>query len=483
MTATFKHSGGIALGPLATPPSNPENGFLYYDSSLGKFQMYVSGAFQAMPDQTVIDALMGADIAYGISDGSKKNIQASSDDLDSAINDLDIAIGDLDATPTNYTPVDAAVVASHLAAIDAALATAGSFSFSDADFELYKDADATAKAVFDLSAIGASATRTITMPNSNVNLGLIATAIQSSEKGSANGVAPLNGSSKIDATYLPSYVDDVLEYANFAALPGTGETGKIYVTLDDNKGYRWTGSVYLEVSPSDVNSVNGQTGVVVLTTTNIAEGTNLYYTAARFNTAFSGKSTSDLAEGSNLYFTDARAKSAAVTDAINDGVTDVAPSQNAVYDALALKLSSVSQDTTPSLGGNLTLGNNVLLEGSNGLRRGGASAFVEEQYFDSISLSASQTNTTISSLTFAHASFEGFEMVYKIKEATSNDIRIGTFKVVTNGSAISYADTYNETASTGVTLSATISGSDILIQYSSGSNGASMKVDVKRIKA
>ena len=40
---------------------------------------------------------------------------------------------------------------------------------------------------------------------------------------------------------------------------------------------------------------------------------------------------------SNLYFTDARAKAAAVADAISDGVTDVAPSQNAVFDALATK--------------------------------------------------------------------------------------------------------------------------------------------------
>ena len=42
---------------------------------------------------------------------------------------------------------------------------------------------------------------------------------------------------------------------------------------------------------------------------------------------------------SNLYFTTARAKSAAVADAINNGTTDVAPSQNSVFDALALKLN------------------------------------------------------------------------------------------------------------------------------------------------
>ena len=55
---------------------------------------------------------------------------------------------------------------------------------------------------------------------------------------------------KVPSTQLPSYVDDVVEYANFAALPATGETGKIYVTLDDNLTYRWGGSEYVEISKS-----------------------------------------------------------------------------------------------------------------------------------------------------------------------------------------------------------------------------------------
>jgi len=54
----------------------------------------------------------------------------------------------------------------------------------------------------------------------------------------------------VPAAQLPSYVDDVEEYADFASLPVTGETGKIYVTLDDNKTYRWSGSVYVEISAS-----------------------------------------------------------------------------------------------------------------------------------------------------------------------------------------------------------------------------------------
>ena len=41
-------------------------------------------------------------------------------------------------------------------------------------------------------------------------------------------------------------------------------------------------------------------------TTDLAEGTNLYYTQSRFDTAFSNKTTTDLTEGTNLYYTDAR---------------------------------------------------------------------------------------------------------------------------------------------------------------------------------
>jgi hypothetical protein len=66
--------------------------------------------------------------------------------------------------------------------------------------------------------------------------------------GAANGVATLAGDGKVPSNQLPSYVDDVVEVANYAALPVTGETGKIYITLDNNKVYRWGGSVYVEVA-------------------------------------------------------------------------------------------------------------------------------------------------------------------------------------------------------------------------------------------
>jgi hypothetical protein len=221
--------------------------------------------------------------------------------------------------------------------VDAAAGEAG--NALDGTFTIDNTADPTKQIAFDASGIATGTVRTISMPDEDVDLGLVSTAIQSSEKGAANGVAPLNALSKIDATYLPSYVDDVEEYANLAAFPVTGETGKIYVAIDTGFIYRWSGSAYVEINPSAVTSVNGEVGVVVLDTDDIDEGSsNLYYTQTRFDDAFAAKDTDDLDEGAtNLYFTDARAKAAAVADAIADGVTDVAPSQNAVFDALALK--------------------------------------------------------------------------------------------------------------------------------------------------
>ena len=45
---------------------------------------------------------------------------------------------------------------------------------------------------------------------------------------------------------------------------------------------------------------------ISLTTANITEGANLYYTQARFDAALAAKSTSDLSEGTNLYLTNSR---------------------------------------------------------------------------------------------------------------------------------------------------------------------------------
>lgn len=76
----------------------------------------------------------------------------------------------------------------------------------------------------------------------------------------------------IPSNQLPGYVDDVLEFANLAAFPVTGEAGKIYLDLGTagTPQYRWSGSAY-----SAITSSPGSTD-------SVPEGaTNLYFTETR----------------------------------------------------------------------------------------------------------------------------------------------------------------------------------------------------------
>lgn len=99
-------------------------------------------------------------------------------------------------------------------------------------------------------------------------------ATSSSIATSLAGKADLDGTGKVPAAQLPSYVDDVLEFATLASFPATGETGKLYVSLATNRQYRWSGSVYIEINPSP-----GSTDAV-------PEGSiNLYFTNSRGQTA------------------------------------------------------------------------------------------------------------------------------------------------------------------------------------------------------
>lgn len=54
---------------------------------------------------------------------------------------------------------------------------------------------------------------------------------------------------KVPAAQLPSYVDDVLEFSSYTDFPQPGEKGKIYITTQDNKQFRWGGSAYVEINP------------------------------------------------------------------------------------------------------------------------------------------------------------------------------------------------------------------------------------------
>lgn len=129
----------------------------------------------------------------------------------------------------------------------------------------------------DVSAV--PTTRTVNSKALSSDITLTASdvsAIPSSEKGSASGVCPLDSNSKVDASYLPSYVDDVIEaYARSGATALssswlsttsggsalTPETGKIYVLMADsgdyaaNTEFRWGGTTYVKLADGGVTSI------------------------------------------------------------------------------------------------------------------------------------------------------------------------------------------------------------------------------------
>ena len=157
--------------------------------------------------------------------------------------------------------------------------------------------------------------------NLNVNAdqvdGFEAAALEKiANKNQNNGYAGLDSAGKVANAQLPSYVDDVEEYANFASFPGTGETGKIYVAIDTGDVYRWSGSAYVQINDA-VTSADQATKLATARNINLTgpiTGTASFDGTANANIAtsldLSSKSTSNLSEGSNLYYTDTRARGA-----------------------------------------------------------------------------------------------------------------------------------------------------------------------------
>ena len=143
-------------------------------------------------------------------------------------------------------------------------------------------------------------TASATIPNTDITgLGTASTR----DAGVANGVATLDAGGKVPVSELPAAVLGALNYqgtwnanTNTPTLTSsTGTKGYYYVVsvagntnLDGITDWLvgdwavYNGTVWQKVDNTEtVTSVNGQTGAVVLTTTNIAEGTNQYFTQSR----------------------------------------------------------------------------------------------------------------------------------------------------------------------------------------------------------
>lgn len=156
----------------------------------------------------------------------------------------------------------------------------------------------------------------------------------SSHKHGAADITSVNASAItgiIDAAHLPSFVDDVIEgyYSNSKFYKTkssdgaytteiTGESGKIYVNLDDNKTYRWSGTAF----------------VVISETIALGETSTTAYRGDRGKTAYDHASAHGSAFASGLYkiTTNAAGHVTAATAVVKTDITGLGiPAQDTVY--------------------------------------------------------------------------------------------------------------------------------------------------------
>ena len=209
------------------------------DAPIGTFTVYNG-----------MDGIGSGDMLKSVYDPQNKNADIF-DYVDKAVEDVTITT---DATPTqgSKNPVQSGGVYSALQDVKEGIPTKVSDLTNDSGFiSGYTETDPTvpewakapSKPTYTATEVGA---RPNTWMPSATDVG----AIPASQKGAASGVAELDSSGKVPSVQLPSYVDDVVEFASRDSFPATGEDGKIYIAEDTNLTYRWSGTQYVEISPS-----------------------------------------------------------------------------------------------------------------------------------------------------------------------------------------------------------------------------------------
>jgi hypothetical protein len=147
------------------------------------------------------------------------------------------------------------------------------------------------------------------------------------------------------------------------------------------------------------------------------------------------------------------------------------------------KDGSVAFTGDQSMGGNdLTDATRLQLTAPKVGRSQDGSNFIEEQYVDSVTLTAS---STVNAATYAAASYVGVHVEYMIK-TNAGEIRTGKVYLAnkSDGSSVSMSDQFSETADCEVILSADFSTPNIRLRAQNlNAAAATMRLDIKLIRA
>lgn len=338
------------------------------------------GAAGTLLTKTILDNLValqnGSDFSTGTNAHTHDGRYFTETELSSDTGTSGSALVGDENTYSNFTPT-AATVKGALEGIDAELTTiiGSTGSFSDAVFRVYDNGDITKQIALEASAISTLTTRTVSMPDEDVDLGEISklrtlsgTSSGATDLGTFTGTTIPDTSTIKSAlqsleTALETMPDPMVYRGNWAAstntptlADGIGTNGDVYYVTDagtvdfgsgdidfeqgDRVVYSGTDSVWQKWDTTDqVTSVNGQTGAVTLDTDDISEG------------------------ATNKYFTDERAQDSVGTILTDTATIDFTYNDGAPSITADVKTNSINEShlTTSVAGDGLTGGNGTPL--------------------------------------------------------------------------------------------------------------------------
>lgn len=248
-----------------SPPLYPTDGQMWYDSANNELNIFVENQWTII-SKSDSAAFAGTPTAPTAAPGTNTTQIATTEFVETAIQTV-VSTGNVNSASKLAVArsISATGDASWSVNFDGSQDVMANLTLSDTGVVSGTFGTATSIVPFTVDSKGritaAGAPITITpnfssitnTPSTLSGYGIV-DAVNVSQLGVANGVATLNSSGLVNSSQLPSYVDDVVEYATLSNFPGTGETGKIYVDVSTIKIYRWSGSVYIEISPTAGNS-------------------------------------------------------------------------------------------------------------------------------------------------------------------------------------------------------------------------------------
>lgn len=242
---------------LASAPSSPVAGQVYYNTATNKYMGYNGSAWVDLSSQ-------GQIYTFNSPLSETNGVVSVGDASTSAKGVIEIATDTEASTGTDTTrAINAKQLATKVTANSAITGATHTKITYDSKGLVTGGASLAASDIPDISA----------------------TYVTVASKGQANGVASLDGDGKVPSSQLPSYVDDVIDayiVSGATALSAgwlsatsggsalTPETGKIYVVLSSgeylNKTYRWSGTTYVEISASPAQATESSAGIAAIAT-------------------------------------------------------------------------------------------------------------------------------------------------------------------------------------------------------------------------